>query len=128
MCIYYHFALQFGTFMIYFSLFHIEIGEIVAGLLRGMAKGMLPPPLENYWGPAPPPLAPPPPSSFTYDSSPKSVNYSYCHRTSRAKFSSTTISECPYKQLPVWLGSIITEAEGEVYVAKASSAGIYSKL
>ena len=67
--IYYHFTLQLGTFMIYFSLIHIEIEKTVAGLLGGGgggggggAKSMLPPPLENYWGawpPAPPPLPTP---------------------------------------------------------------------
>ena len=37
---YYHFILQLGTFMIYFSLFHKEIRKTVAGLLGG-PKGML---------------------------------------------------------------------------------------
>ena len=36
--------------MIYFSFFHIEIEETVAGLLGGGAKGMMLVPFENYWG------------------------------------------------------------------------------
>ena len=39
----------------------------VGGLLGG-PKGMLPPPLSNYWGAWPPcPPPPPPPSSYAYE-------------------------------------------------------------
>ena len=49
----------------------IELRGIVLpvqmGGLLGGPKGMLPPPLSNYWGgPAPPPPPCPPPSSYAY--------------------------------------------------------------
>ena len=60
--IYYHFTLQFGTFVIFF-LFHIEI-EGKYGWIIGGAKGYVgPPPLKLLGG-----LAPPgPPSSYAYE-------------------------------------------------------------
>ena len=52
-----------------FFLFHIEIegkgGWIIGGGGGGGAKGMLAPPLSNYWGGGAGPLAPP--SSYAYD-------------------------------------------------------------
>ena len=43
MYIYYHFTIQLGTFMIYFSLFHIEIEVTVAGLLAGRGQRYIDP-------------------------------------------------------------------------------------
>ena len=55
---YYHDTLQLGTFMIYFSLFHIEIEVTVVELFRGGgggATGMSPPPLKLLGGGSGPP-------------------------------------------------------------------------
>ena len=63
---YYHYTLQLGTFMIYFSLFHIEIEVTVVELFRGGgggATGMSPPPTSKITGGG---LALPPPSSYAY--------------------------------------------------------------